>query len=119
MYNRGAQLRTFNPGDQVLVLIPTSECKFLAKWQGPYDIINRVCDVNYRVRQPGRRKAVQLYHINLLKQWQPPTAPRDPALMTLATRLPTPEVPVGELLSPSQSQDMREMVLQHPDVFSE
>ena len=26
VYNRGAQLRTFNPGDQVLVLVPTAEC---------------------------------------------------------------------------------------------
>ena len=119
VYNRGAQLRTFNPGDQVLVLVPTSECKFLAKWQGPYDIIDRVGDVNYRVRQPGRRKAIQIYHINLLKRWQPLTTPRDPALLTLAARLPLPEVPVGEALSPSQSQDMRDLVLQHLDVFSE
>ena len=119
VYNRGAQLRTFDPGDQVLVLIPTSECKFLAKWQGPYEIIDRVGEVNYRVRQPGRRKTTQLYHINLLKRWQPLTTPRDPTLLTLAARLPPPEVPVGELLSPSQTQDMRDMVLQHLDVFSE
>ena len=30
VYNRGAQLRTFQPGDRVLVLVPTAECKFLA-----------------------------------------------------------------------------------------
>ena len=119
VYNRGAQLRTFDPGDQVLALIPTSECKFLAKWQGPYEIIDRVGEVNYRVRQPGRRKTTQLYHINLLKRWQPLTTPRDPTLLTLAARLPPPKVPVGELLSPSQTQDMRDMVLQHLDVFSE
>ena len=29
VYNRGAQLRLFRPGDLVMVLIPTSECKFL------------------------------------------------------------------------------------------
>ena len=86
---------------QALVLVPTSECKFLTKCQGPYDIIDRVGDVNYRVRQPERRKAVQLYHINLPKRWQQQTAPRDPALLTLAARLPIPEVPVGELLGPS------------------
>ena len=84
---------------------------------GEYDIIDRVGDVNYRVRQPGRRKAIQLYHINLLKRWQPQTAPWDPALLSLAAPLPLPEVPVGELLGPSQSRYMREMMLQH--VFSE
>jgi hypothetical protein len=119
VYNRGAQLRTFNPGDQVLVLVPTAECKFLAKWQGPYDVIDRVGDVNYRVRQPWRRKTIQVYNINLLKQWHPPTAPREPALLSLSARLPLPEVPVGEQLSPSQTQDMKEVVLQHLDVFSE
>ena len=31
VYNRGAQPRTFQTGDKVLVLVPTSECKFLAR----------------------------------------------------------------------------------------
>ena len=44
VYNRGAQLRIFLPGDLVLVLIPTAECKFLAKWQGPYEVVDRVGD---------------------------------------------------------------------------
>ena len=56
IYNRGAQLRTINLGDQVVVLVPTSECKFLAKWQGPYEVGDRVSDVNYRVRQPGKTR---------------------------------------------------------------
>ena len=56
VYDRGAQLRVFQPGELVLVLVPTAECKFLAKWQGPYEVVDRVGEVNYRVRQPGRRK---------------------------------------------------------------
>lgn len=59
----------FQPGDRVVVLVPTVECKFLATWQGPYEIIERVGEVNYRVRQPGRRKVEQTYHVNLLKNW--------------------------------------------------
>ena len=50
VYNMGAQLRIFRPGDLVLVLVPTAECKFLAKWQGPYEVVERVGEVNYRVR---------------------------------------------------------------------
>ena len=77
-YNRGAQLRLFQPGEWVLVLIPTADCKFLAKWQGPYEVVDRVGEVNYRVRQPGRRKPTQLYHVNLLKQWKAGTTPPVP-----------------------------------------
>lgn len=55
VYNRGAQRREFQSGE-VLVLIPTTESKFLVMWHGPYDIVEQVGDVNYKVRQPGRRK---------------------------------------------------------------
>ena len=53
-----------------MVLIPTAKCKFLATWQGPYEVVDRVGEVNYWVRQPGRHKPTQLYNINLLKQWR-------------------------------------------------
>lgn len=39
VYNQGAQPREFHPGEVVLVLIPTTESKFLATWHGPYDIV--------------------------------------------------------------------------------
>ena len=86
VYNRGAQLRTLHPGELVLVLVPTAECKFLAKWQGPYEVVERVGEVNYRVRQPGRRKPTQVYHINILKQWRGGREPPDPAPLALAAR---------------------------------
>lgn len=68
-YNRAAQPREFKPGDRVLVLVPTVECKFLATWQGPFEVIKKVGEVNYKVHQPGKRKSEQIYHINLLKKW--------------------------------------------------
>ena len=102
-----------------MVLIPTAECKFLAKWQGPYEVVDRVGELNYRVRQPGRRKPTQLYHINLLKQWWSDTSPPVPAPLGLPARRDIPEVPVGDNLSPSQKQDLEEVILQHQDIFSE
>lgn len=68
-YNRAAQPREFKPGDRVLVLVPTVECKFLATWQRPFEVIEKVGEVNYKVRQPGKRKSEQIFHINLLKKW--------------------------------------------------
>ena len=117
IYNRGAKLRTFQTGEKVLVLIPSADCKFLAKWQGPYEIVERIGEVNYRLQQPGRRKPTQLYHVNLLKPWRSPSSPH--VNQVFYTQQPLPDVPVGELLGPSQRQDLSELVLQHQDVFSE
>ena len=78
-----------------------------------------VGEVNYRVRQPGRRKPTQLYHINLLKQWRSGTSPPVPAPLGLAAQRDIPVVPVGDDLSPAQKQDLEEVMLQHQDVFSE
>ncbi len=55
-YNRATQPREFHPGDRVMVLVPTAACKFLATWQGPYTVLEKIGPVTYRVRQPGRRK---------------------------------------------------------------
>ena len=82
-------------------------------------MVDRVGEVNYRVRQPGRRKPTQLYHVNLLQQWKAGTTPPVPAPVVLVARQGVPEVPMGEDLSPSQKQDLTDVVLQHQDVFSE
>lgn len=42
------------------MLVPTVECKLLATWQGPFEVIERVGEVNYRVRQPGKPKYTML-----------------------------------------------------------
>lgn len=56
VYNRSAKVRVFKPGDRVPVLVSTVESKFLAKWQGPFEIVERVGKVNYKVHQPTKRK---------------------------------------------------------------
>ncbi len=69
LYNRGTRLRNFAPGDKVLVLLPTSSSKLLAKWQGPFGVRRRVGDLNYEVVRTDRSGARQIYHLNLLKKW--------------------------------------------------
>lgn len=59
-YNRPAQAGEFRPGDQVLLLVPTTEHKFLASWQGPYTVREKIGPVNYLVEQPGRRRPQQI-----------------------------------------------------------
>ena len=118
-YNQGARIREFKPGEKVLVLIPTNECKFLAKWHGPYKVVEKVGPVNYRVRQPGWRKGHQVYHINLLKKWHTTETAPVPALVTTLTPQTEPPVVTGTDLSPSQVQGLRKLIGQSRDIFSE
>ncbi len=41
-YNRAAQPREFQAGDRVMVLVPNAACKFLATWQGPYMVLEKI-----------------------------------------------------------------------------
>ena len=118
-YNRGATLRSFEVGEKVMVLVPTSECKFLAKWKGPYEVVEKVGAVNYKVRQPGRRKGTQLYHVNILKKWYSAEDVPLPALMTNLSPQTLPPVPFGEDLAPAQVQDVKELLGRNRDRFSE
>jgi hypothetical protein len=96
-------------GDRVFVLIPTAESKILATRDGPYKVIENLGPVNYRVRQPGRRKPQQIYNVKLLKKWHERTA-----LAVLWSGPRTPTVPVvvpnNEDLDPAQKQELRELV---------
>ena len=75
--------------------------------------------VNYRVRQPGRRKGQQIYHINLLKKWHAMETPPVPALLTTLSPQTEPPVVRGTELSPAQGQDLKELIGRSRDVFSE
>uniref|UniRef100_A0A9J7Z6B4 Gypsy retrotransposon integrase-like protein 1 n=1 Tax=Cyprinus carpio carpio TaxID=630221 RepID=A0A9J7Z6B4_CYPCA len=112
-YNRAAQPREFQPGDRVMVLVPSSACKFLASWKGPYSVVERVGPVTYRLRQPGRWQTEQLYHINLLKKW---VGTRD---QVAALSLTEPVVvDVDPHLSAAQKTELQHLVSQFQDVFS-
>ncbi len=112
-YDRAAQPREFQTGDHVMVLVPTTACKFLATWQGPYTVTEKVGPVTYRVRQPGRRKEDQLHHVNLLKRWVGTRT----QLATLATSDPG-VVDMNSLLSDAQKKDLHHLIGQFSDVFS-
>ena len=71
-YDQNARERELIPGEEVLVLLPTSTNKLLAQWQGPYRVLSRVSDVNYEVHMPDKRKRKAIYHINMLKKWHSP-----------------------------------------------
>ena len=68
-FDQRVRLREFEPGQKVLVLLPTETSKFLTKWHGPYEVKRRMNDVDYEVETPDRKKKYQIFHVNLLKAW--------------------------------------------------
>ena len=112
-YDRHARERELQPGEQVLVLLPTSTNKLLAEWQGPYPITKRVSKVDYEIQMSDRRRQKRVFHINMLHKWHSLTA-----VSFLAEEVPDDvvtwndpgddEAPqTGEHLSPAQTKEMQ------------
>jgi len=49
-YDRKTKVRKFQPGDKVLVLLPTDHNKLLMQWKGPYEVSAVVGVNDYKVR---------------------------------------------------------------------
>ena len=70
-YDTKAKTRSFNPGDQVLMLTPMIGQPMSAKYTGPYEVVAKLSELNYIVKTPDRRKSQRVCHINMLKPYIP------------------------------------------------
>ena len=122
-YDRNARDRTFNAGEQVVVLLPTS-----AQWQGPYQVLNLVGRVNYLVHMPDHRKKKRVIHVNMLQKWHSPAAFSVFLAQTVVEEMDREEPPswnesgrgeakVGRQLSSVQVHDLRSLLEQFGEVF--
>ncbi|XP_076462144.1 uncharacterized protein LOC143294651 [Babylonia areolata] len=66
VFNRKSQNRAFSPGDKVLLLLPQRHNKLQLCWQGPFEVLERKGEADYKIRMGGQDK---LYHANLLKRY--------------------------------------------------
>lgn len=64
MYNRRSRLRKVKVGQKVLVLLPTKASKLLMHWKGPYEVVDKVSELDYKIKIKGK---VKMFHINMLK----------------------------------------------------
>jgi len=64
-YDRKTKVRTFEKGDEVLVLLPTDSNYLLLQWKGPFEILEVSID-DYRIQLVGRTK---MFHANMLKKY--------------------------------------------------
>ncbi|CAI5671461.1 unnamed protein product [Oreochromis niloticus] len=106
-YDQQARQREFQPGQKVLLLLPSANSKLLAKWQGPYTVLRRMGPVTYEIYHPEKKKPKQTYHVNLLKEWEE-RAHQAPAEALIAR-----EVPREEETEPEQGSDPMSPVLTH------
>ncbi|KYO38572.1 hypothetical protein Y1Q_0023303 [Alligator mississippiensis] len=128
-YNRRARPRTFQPGDQVLVSIPTTSSKQLAMWQGPFSVIRQVGPVDYKVRKLGHRQEQQVYHVNRLKEWRTPQGwmaqekasegVLGPLCPGLGRAVPKEAVHLSNELNNCQRQELLAIVEEFHEVFQE
>ena len=72
MYDRKVVRREFKPGEKVLILFPTMTTPLKPKYQGPFEVLQKLSDTNYLIATPERRKKTRICHINLLKKYREP-----------------------------------------------
>ena len=66
-YDKAAAVRSLNPNDKVLVLMPTSGNRLLSTWAGPYVVLKRLENNNYQILI-GNRKST--FHIKTLRKFE-------------------------------------------------
>lgn len=54
----------------MLYLLSLSSSKLCTKWQGYFEVTQRVGNVDYEVKRMDRSRARQVYHLNHLKPWK-------------------------------------------------
>ncbi|XP_036419554.1 uncharacterized protein LOC118803140 isoform X1 [Colossoma macropomum] len=68
-FDKRTVLRSFQPGDDVLVLLPLVGSSLQARFSGPYRIESKLSDTDYVIRTPDRSRKTRVCHINMLKTY--------------------------------------------------
>ena len=63
-YDKRARSRKFDVGDKVLLLLLSESNKVLLQWNGPYEVLEVVNAMNYKINVKG---VVNTYPVNMLK----------------------------------------------------
>lgn len=102
-YDRKTKMRTFQPGDKVLVLLLTDRNKLLMQWKGPYEVSAVVGTNDYKVKIKDKLK---VYHANLLKKYIEREGELEKAATAIAEGLMTNVTCNGESCEPEMSPDI-------------
>ena len=142
-YDKNARQRNMKVGEKVLILLPKKANKLLLQWRGPYTVVERFGKCDYRV-QVGKK--LKTFHANLLKRYiewdqvdtqvsghvsvavlEPYDNESDDdddkeilwtSPIAVSQETPT-ELKISEELNDSERQEVRNLVNEFPDVFTD
>lgn len=73
-YDKSQRPTEFGIGSQVMIFFPAQKVgltyKFLAKWDGPYEVVAKLTDLNYRVEHL-RSKRILVVHVQRMLHYKP------------------------------------------------
>ena len=65
-YNWKSRRQHLKIGSKVLVLLPTKTNKLLMSWKGPYEVVEKLSVLDYRIKMGTK---VKTFHLNMLRQY--------------------------------------------------
>ena len=66
-YNRKAKPKDLKIGDMALLLLPTEHNKLMLHWRGPFRVVDKIGEVDYRIEMPTGK--IKTFHANMLKKY--------------------------------------------------
>ena len=141
-YNQRAKPRSFIVGDKVLLLLPTDSNKLLLQWRGPFEIVEVLNRVDYRVMINGY---IHTYHANILRLYVEQKTEVSHCLLSAKASIPLREedddesdeyslkdctipskkeietyrdVSISEELMDKQRNEVRELLAKYPDLLT-
>ena len=129
-------------GDKVLLLLPTDSNKLLLQWRGPFEIVEVLNHVDYRVKVNGY---IHSYHANILRLYVERKTEASHCLLSAEASIPLREednnesdeysledctfpskkeietyrdVSISDELTDEQRKEVRELLAKYPDVLT-
>ena len=68
-YDLQSRDRSFEVGSKALVLLPSDSSKLMAEWKGPYEIVEKISSVDYKINMHDKRKKHVVFHVNMLRPY--------------------------------------------------
>ncbi|XP_042143921.1 uncharacterized protein LOC121834234 [Ixodes scapularis] len=131
-YDRKSQARRFEPGDRVLIPLPSDHNKLTMQWKGPYEVARRKGNLNYELLVGDKRKT---FHINMLQKYvDRETKNESCGVMVVQDEvedlgeITTPslkrqqaaqDVVINPKLSQKQKKDLADAIREFEDIFSD
>jgi hypothetical protein len=112
-YDGKARARSLSPGEEVLLLLPTSTTKLLAEWRGLYRVLEKCNDVNYKIQTES---GDNIFHVNLLKKY----IRKEKTQLLGSEEIQASSAPtMSEELSEQQHKQLHDLTQEFAKVFSD